>query len=374
MAKTKSKTTKKVGKKKKSARPVARKKATSARAGRSKVSTRSTTRKKKSAAKASPKRKQLGLLERATHWVSKLIGVVVVVGGLGWGMVEWTRSTQPELTRVDVEQISEKGTPHAESLPPIDQRVRQWVEWTQSTPKSEVLSDLKAKTQSPQLVIQDKAPLVPDSFNCTTYVETIVALARSSSDDDFVKHLLEVRYRDSVPTYSHRNHFPSVDWIPNNEHAGVLKDVTATLAHASQLPLQFSEKQINRWDWYVSQVKEGSVDRSLASSEGFEQEWAKPVQARVPFLDVGHFAQYERQIPDGAIINIVHFSKPGIPVVISHQGIALRNQQDGALYLKHSSPKGELKSEKLENYLRRASARRNWPAVGININVISSSL
>lgn len=55
-----------------------------------------------------------------------------------------------------------------------------------------------------------------DGFDCMTYVETCLALSLSDSADDILPNLDLIRYRDGIADYEHRNHFVSIDWVPNN--------------------------------------------------------------------------------------------------------------------------------------------------------------
>ncbi len=55
-----------------------------------------------------------------------------------------------------------------------------------------------------------------DGFDCMTLVETCLALALSESSRDVLPYLEKIRYREGIADFYHRNHFVSVDWLPNN--------------------------------------------------------------------------------------------------------------------------------------------------------------
>jgi hypothetical protein len=59
-------------------------------------------------------------------------------------------------------------------------------------------------------------------FDCVTYVETILALARSSSVDEFVRWLRRIRYEHGQIEWRRRNHYMTT-WIRNNAHLGVVR-------------------------------------------------------------------------------------------------------------------------------------------------------
>ena len=64
-----------------------------------------------------------------------------------------------------------------------------------------------------------------DGFDCVTYVETILALARASNADDFTQWLQRIRYENGRIEWRRRNHYMSV-WIRNNTKAGVVRLVS----------------------------------------------------------------------------------------------------------------------------------------------------
>lgn len=73
----------------------------------------------------------------------------------------------------------------------------------------------------------DHGPLYRfDAFDCTTYVETVLALAGSRKAEEFLPKLNRIRYRGAKPRFVTRNHFPCVDWIPHNTQTGVVRDIT----------------------------------------------------------------------------------------------------------------------------------------------------
>lgn len=71
-------------------------------------------------------------------------------------------------------------------------------------------------------------------FDCTTFVESVIALTRSvrSGNPDFetfLKELQYIRYLDGVVNdYASRLHYTS-DWMYENEKKGVLKNISAVL-------------------------------------------------------------------------------------------------------------------------------------------------
>lgn len=73
-----------------------------------------------------------------------------------------------------------------------------------------------------------------DAFDCTTYVETVLALAYTAAEHrrtwrDFVESLERLRYRNGrADGYASRLHYPSA-WIIDNASRGNLRELTADI-------------------------------------------------------------------------------------------------------------------------------------------------
>jgi len=64
-----------------------------------------------------------------------------------------------------------------------------------------------------------------DGFDCVTYIETIVALARAFNVDDFIEQLQQIRYEQGRIEWKRRNHYMT-QWIRNNVHTRIVKPVS----------------------------------------------------------------------------------------------------------------------------------------------------
>lgn len=64
-----------------------------------------------------------------------------------------------------------------------------------------------------------------DGFDCVTYIETVLALARSSNADEFAEWLRRIRYERGEVRWKRRNHY-STGWIRNNVREGIIKPVS----------------------------------------------------------------------------------------------------------------------------------------------------
>lgn len=65
-----------------------------------------------------------------------------------------------------------------------------------------------------------------DAFDCVTYIETVLALALSSSPEEFIETIRQIRYEAGEIDWSHRNHY-MIDWARRNEARGFISNITA---------------------------------------------------------------------------------------------------------------------------------------------------
>lgn len=64
-----------------------------------------------------------------------------------------------------------------------------------------------------------------EAFDCVTYVETVLALANSSSAADFVDVLVRLRYRREAIDWFERNHYMT-EWARANQAKGFVRNLT----------------------------------------------------------------------------------------------------------------------------------------------------
>jgi hypothetical protein len=78
-----------------------------------------------------------------------------------------------------------------------------------------------------------------DGFDCVTYIETVVALARARNADNFVEWLRKIRYERGRVQWERRNHYMTL-WIKNNVRERIVKPVSMT-----DLPTVNRERVLN---------------------------------------------------------------------------------------------------------------------------------
>ena len=64
-----------------------------------------------------------------------------------------------------------------------------------------------------------------NGFDCVTYIETVLALARASNADDFTEWLRKIRYERGRIQWERRNHYMTL-WIRNNVREGIIRPVS----------------------------------------------------------------------------------------------------------------------------------------------------
>ena len=63
-----------------------------------------------------------------------------------------------------------------------------------------------------------------DAFDCVTFIETVLALARASEVCEFSEALRTIRYRRGCIEWEWRNHYMT-DWIRNNVREGIISPI-----------------------------------------------------------------------------------------------------------------------------------------------------
>jgi hypothetical protein len=194
-----------------------------------------------------------------------------------------------------------------------------------------------------------------DAFDCTTFVETALALALVDQSEQVAPLLDAIRYRDAVPSLANRRHFPAAEWIPDLVELGFLDDITRDIAG----------------DAVVAEV-------TILNSEIWDRRRSKILselpQERIPDgrfrLDIWPLAAARagyRRIPSGTVLSTMRVDRPRLPVRITHQGLVIVENEKH--YLRHAAdePFGRVIDEPLADYLDRISGYREWQVVGIHL-------
>lgn len=170
-----------------------------------------------------------------------------------------------------------------------------------------------------------------DSLDCTTYVETVLALYLSSFKDnpgydDFSESLRYIRYRGGViDGYASRLHYFS-DWASDNEKKGILREVTQEGEHYVRFcSLNYMTTHSNLY----RQLKDN--DSLVSEISKVEKSW---IDYKMPYIpkNVLNSSKDDSPVEDGDILALTT-NVSGLDVL--HLGFAL--WIDGRLHLLHAS-------------------------------------
>jgi hypothetical protein len=165
-------------------------------------------------------------------------------------------------------------------------------------------------------------------FDCFTFVENIVALARlikeeKSTFEDYSAALERIRYRHGLlKGYSSRLHYFS-DWIFDNEKKGIVKDITGEIGGKP------FHKEINFMTTHRGNYCRLNNDKSYREMRVVE----KNLSGRsLYYIQKAELRRLENAIEDGDLIAATT-SIGGLDVV--HVGLAIRVR--GRIHLLHAS-------------------------------------
>lgn len=170
-----------------------------------------------------------------------------------------------------------------------------------------------------------------DSVDCTTYVETVLAMYLASKIEyggynDFKKALTKIRYRDGViKGYSSRLHYFS-DWVTDNEKKGILYEVTYRSNHSQR---HFSINYMTKHSVLYRHLKGDSL--SVNEMLRIEEKWKN---YDMPYIPKEFLKTYDNNIDicNGDILALTT-NIDGLDVL--HLGFAI--WVDGNIHLLHAS-------------------------------------
>lgn len=157
-----------------------------------------------------------------------------------------------------------------------------------------------------------------DGFDCVTYIETVVALARARTVDDFAERLRKIRYEQGRIQWEWRNHYMTL-WIRNNVREGIIKPVSMP-----PVPIRTTERILN-------------VVPGLAPQRTRMKSVPKPAVPRL-----------ERYLQTGDLIFFVSTRKH---LDVFHAGIIVRDGEK--VFMRHASrSQGVVVEQDLSEFLK----------------------
>jgi hypothetical protein len=196
-----------------------------------------------------------------------------------------------------------------------------------------------------------------DAFDCTTFVETALALGAAVTTEEAARHLDDIRY-DGLPGYGRRNHYVESQWLPALLRKGWLAPVGAEVAGGASVPVA---KRLDGAAWAAAE-RAGRTVPGLPAADLPAGEFVLPV------VPLGALPGVAPRIPDGTVLLLVHEPIPSRPSLVSHMGIVVV-RADGSRMLRHASDVAgvmRVRDEPLEAFARRV-ARQRWKVAGVSL-------
>ncbi|GAB3641242.1 N-acetylmuramoyl-L-alanine amidase-like domain-containing protein [Spirosoma arcticum] len=173
------------------------------------------------------------------------------------------------------------------------------------------------------------------AFDCTTYIETVLALAlahhRVASGNAlpfeaaFRSYLTLLRYRAGrIDGYASRLHYFS-DWLRDNERKGLLADVTGELP--GSMSVAKSVSYMTRAVYKYPHLSDPTTLKQMLLTE------AALNQRSFSFIPKKNIRLAEAQLREGDIVMLTA-AQPGLDM--KHVGLAVR-QPSGRIHLLHAS-------------------------------------
>lgn len=216
-----------------------------------------------------------------------------------------------------------------------------------------------------------------DAFDCTTFVETVIAVAKARTKSAVLPNMDSIRYKNGVVSFETRNHMPGIDWINNNKANGTLTDITRSIDPESTY---VAEALIQKDEWFkklgesaLGGISDEEKPEKLRQLHALSKKFGKKTE-RVPFLYKHNLVEKPeilKRIPHGAVINIVRpkwnlVEAAGTHLNISHQGFAFH--KNGEVYFRHAKVGATVTEELLLDYVKRSLES---PTVqGINVLIV----
>ncbi len=198
-----------------------------------------------------------------------------------------------------------------------------------------------------------------DRLDCTTLVETVVAMAVTLGEGrtswrDYVYNLRRLRYRGGeTDGYASRLHY-NCDWAMDNIHRGNITDVTTTLPKCKYLVRSIDFMTANR-NRYPALADSTEYERMVGVENGYRNH-------RFPYIKTADLYDktVQQSLREGDILAFVSNLKN---LDITHMGIVV--MKDGKPYALHASSthgKVEISEVPLADFVKR---NRYW--VGVRI-------
>lgn len=237
---------------------------------------------------------------------------------------------------------------HAAQLPNFEARLRSATQALLNRPyRLDPLGEARAPDADPRLRF--------DSFDCTTFVETALALARAPSPGALLPTLDAIRY-DGPAAYENRNHFFDSQWIGAATRNGLVRDITHAVAGDRAIDLT---KTVTLAQWNARRDARRIVLPEARAPLGSH------LVSYIPLDAVNALAG---RIPSGTVFAVVSADRPTSPFLVTHVGFVFQ-APGGETFVRHAnkSPHYRTLDEPLARLVARLLKPRGRPVLGLQL-------
>jgi len=212
--------------------------------------------------------------------------------------------------------------------------------------------------------IDPKPLFLTKKFDCTTYVETNLAIAFSKNEQSIPLELTKIRYQSGAADYFQRNHFMVSDWIPSNTKKGYVADITGGLTQ-DKSATRSDKKILNKTIWFFHRVVDLLDQQKKAPSEILKELSQVPMlpikEEKATYLLASYFRASEQVMADALPdVSIVMFIRniPTVPTLVNHMGFVIK--KNGKLFLNHAPQTKPWKVQEVlfDDYLKDMDSHR----------------
>lgn len=194
-----------------------------------------------------------------------------------------------------------------------------------------------------------------DAFDCTTFVETTLALALARDLPEARRVLDALRYRGGEAHFLRRRHFPAAEWLPELSALGFLADITREVGGREVV---IEKKVLNPQVW---------ARRKRPSHLELPPERIPSGTFSLTVWPLDAARRDAQKIPPGTLLNLVRVDFKSVPVRISHQGIVI--DKGGKRYLRHAADRmyHSVVDEPIDRFFYRMQQYKQWPVAGVHL-------
>jgi hypothetical protein len=200
----------------------------------------------------------------------------------------------------------------------------------------------------------DADPLLRyDAVDCTTFVETVIALARKA-DGELQTTLNDLRY-DGPVSYANRNHFFVAHWLRANVRKGYVRDATHDLAGEAAVA---HTKVVTEQQWHA---------RERVGRIKLPPERAPIGSFPLSYVPIDQLAQLAPRIPSGTLFAVVREDRPELPFMVTHLGFFVQTPRGTVVRHAGRDLYLQVVDEQFEHFLARNRRYRKWRVLGFQL-------